>query len=85
MLYSKDDITEAFKDDELHISTNSITINSITIDSRVITNGGMFFAIKVLTMTDINTSKVQLKMAQFALSASTCQRTTKPLMQALLW
>ena len=46
MLYSKDDIINAFKDDELHISTNSITINSITIDSRILTNGGMFFAIK---------------------------------------
>ena len=46
MLYSKDDITEAFKDDELHISTNSITINSITIDSRILTDRGMFFAIK---------------------------------------
>ena len=46
MLYTKDDIIQAFKDDELHISTNSITINSITIDSRILTNGGMFFAIK---------------------------------------
>ena len=46
MLYSKDDIIEAFKDDELYISTNSITINSITIDSRILTNGGMFFAIQ---------------------------------------
>ena len=46
MLYSKDDIITAFKDDELYISTNSITINSITIDSRILTNGGMFFAIK---------------------------------------
>lgn len=46
MLYTKDDIIEAFNDDELHISTNSITINSITIDSRILTNGGMFFAIK---------------------------------------
>ena len=46
MLYSKDDIINAFKDDELHISTNSITINSITINSRILTNGGMFFAIK---------------------------------------
>ena len=46
MLYSKDDIINAFKDDELYISTNSITINSITIDSRILTNGGMFFAIK---------------------------------------
>ena len=46
MLYTKDDIINAFKDDELYISTNSITINSITIDSRILTNGGMFFAIK---------------------------------------
>ncbi|MBR1429353.1 MAG: UDP-N-acetylmuramoyl-tripeptide--D-alanyl-D-alanine ligase [Rickettsiales bacterium] len=46
MLYSKDDIVNVFKNDELYISTNSITINSITIDSRILTNGGMFFAIK---------------------------------------
>lgn len=46
MLYSKDDIINAFKGDELHISTNSITINSITIDSRILTDRGIFFAIK---------------------------------------
>ena len=46
MLYSKDDIINAFKNDELYISTNSITINSITIDSRILTDRGMFFAIK---------------------------------------
>ena len=46
MLYSKNDIIKAFKENELHLSKGVFSISDVVIDNRSATNGSMFFAIK---------------------------------------